>query len=422
MATGLPDFEHLLREMLHSAAPGHDSAALIEQLRTTVALQRAQERLRVGYVAELLRSGAFAARGYKRPESALANLLDTERGEACRLVVAARSVSPRTTPQGETLEPELPATAKEFAAGEITVRHVSVIATVMGSRTAQRLAPHVWAHAEQHVAKLATEVLPGRLRGYATEYLELLNHDDNPDAPPPVETNELRILRTSRGGGKIVARYDDPVRFETILSVIDAKSAPLTAEDDRTAAERQADALADVCGFVAEHGDSTVLPDHRPNVAVTVQLTDLENRAGAGCLSFGGIPSPGALRRMCCDANVIPVVLGAPSRPVDIGRNDRIIPPHIRRAVQIRDRGCAHPGCNRPITWSECHHIVEWSRRGPTCVDNLTLLCKVHHREIHSTEWVVRMADDGIPEFIPPRFIDPEQRPRRHPRYLIPVP
>jgi Domain of unknown function (DUF222)/HNH endonuclease len=218
-----------------------------------------------------------------------------------------------------------------------------------------------------------------------------------------------------------VARYDDPVRFEAILSVIDAKSAPLTADDDRTAAERQADALADVCGFVAEHGDSAALPDHRPNVAVIVQLADLENRAAAGCLAFGGIPTPGALRRMCCDANVIPVVLGAPSRPLDIGRNDRIIPPHIRRAVQVRDRGCAHPGCDRPITWTECHHIVEWSRGGPTCVDNLTLLCKVHHREIHSTEWVVRMADDGIPEFIPPPWIDPEQHPRRHPRYRQPV-
>jgi len=111
MATWLPDFEHLLREMLHSAAPGDDSTALFEQLRTTVALQRAQERVRVGYVAELLRSGAFAARGYRRPESALANLLEVDRGEACRLVVAARSVSPRTTPQGEALEPVLPATA-----------------------------------------------------------------------------------------------------------------------------------------------------------------------------------------------------------------------------------------------------------------------------------------------------------------------
>jgi hypothetical protein len=109
MATWLPDFEHLLREMLHSAAPGDDSTALFEQLRTTVALQRAQERVRVGYVAELLRSGAFAARGYRRPESALANLLEVDRSEACRLVVAAQPVSPRTTPQGEALEPVLPA-------------------------------------------------------------------------------------------------------------------------------------------------------------------------------------------------------------------------------------------------------------------------------------------------------------------------
>jgi HNH endonuclease/Domain of unknown function (DUF222) len=128
------------------------------------------------------------------------------------------------------------------------------------------------------------------------------------------------------------------------------------------------------------------------------------------------------VRRMCCDANIIPVVLGSAGQPLDIGRNSRLIPPHIRRAVQVRDRGCAHPGCDRPVTWTECHHIVEWSRGGPTSVDNCVLLCKVHHREIHTTEWSVRMAADGIPEFIPPPWIDQKQRPRRHPRHLTPVP
>jgi Domain of unknown function (DUF222) len=223
MVTGPSDFEDLLPGMLDSAVPGDDSAALIEQLRMTVVVQRAQERVRVGYVAELLRRGKFAARGYKRPESALANLLQVDRGEAGRLVVAAESVFPRTTLQGEVLEPSLPATAKEFAAEEITVRHVSVVAAVMGSRTAGRLAPHVWAHAEQHVAKLATELLPGRLRAYATEYLELLDQDgDDPDGPPPVEINELRAsaplvvvggswpATTTRSGSRPSSRSSTP--------------------------------------------------------------------------------------------------------------------------------------------------------------------------------------------------------------------
>jgi hypothetical protein len=421
MSTGLPELEPLLREILDTVAPGDDSRPRIERLRMMGLLRRLLERDSVDIIARLMRDGEFAALGYKKPTSALANLLDIDTGEAGQLVTAAQTVHPRTTLQGETLEPRLPATAAAFAAGDITVRHVSVVAKVMESRAAERLAPHVWAHAEQHVAKLAAQAPPKRLHALATEHVELLDQDGERPGEPRPETNEVRITHNPGGGGKIVARYDDPVRFETIIEVLDIKSAPLTADDDRTAPERQADGLADVFGFVAEHGDSSILPENRPNVAVTVQETDLENRASAGCLAFGGIPSPEALRRMCCDANVIPVVLDGAGRPIDVGRSQRSIPPWIRRAVQVRDRGCAHPGCDRPASWSECHHIVEWARGGPTSVDNCVLLCKVHHREIHSTEWIVRTGADGIPEFVPPAWIDPEQRPRRHPRYLQPV-
>ena len=90
------------------------------------------------------------------------------------------------------------------------------------------------------------------------------------------------------------------------------------------------------------------------------------------------------------------------SQPLDIGRNQRTIPSGLRAAVTVRDDGCAHPGCDRPPAWSEIHHLKEWSRGGETRLNNLVMLCKVHHREIHSTDWLVRMRPDGIPEFVPP--------------------
>jgi hypothetical protein len=418
MATSPPDFEHLLREALESVADGPGTSALISRLQATASAQRALERIQVDLVAALLQARAFAVRGYKRPESALANLLDIGRADARRLVVAAESVCPQVTSEDEHPGPALPATAAAFTGGEITLRHVGAVASALASRAAARLAPRDRIHAEDHIATLATQLLPRQLSAHANSYLELLDREQNPSSDPPrVEINELRCTRDSRGGGKITARYDDPVRFETILAVIDAKSAPLTADDDRTAPERQADALADVCGFVAEHGDKTVLPEHRPTIAVTVQLTDLEERAAAGSLALGGTPSPEALRRMCCDAGVIPAVLGGSGQPLDIGRRNRGIPESIRRAVQIRDRGCAHPGCDRPASWSEIHHVIAWSDGGPTSTDNCVMLCRVHHREVHTTGWGVRIAPDGIPEFIPPPWIDPERRPRRHPRH-----
>ncbi len=151
---------------------------------------------------------------------------------------------------------------------------------------------------------------------------------------------------------------------------------------------------------------------HRPHVNVLVRLEDLENRARAAALDFGGTLSPESLRMLCCDAAVVPIVMDGAGQPLDVGRATRTIPDGLRRAVAARDRGCAHPGCDRPASWCECHHIVPWECGGETKLSNLAMLCRVHHRQIHCTEWICRIRD-GLPEFIPPAWIDPERRPRR---------
>jgi 5-methylcytosine-specific restriction protein A len=336
----------------------------------------------------------------------VANALTVDRRDAAEIVRAAERVS------------ELPATAAVFAAGAASVRQVNVIGQLLES--AQALGPEMRGEVEAKIAAVADESTPTELRRFGTELIQSLDtREPDPDAPPPVQINELVITPLPGGGGLINGRFEDPVRFNTILAVLDAKSAPLTADDQRSAAERQADALADVCGYVAEHGDSEVLPStggYRPQVYLTVGLPNLEDRADAGCLAFGGTPTPGELRRLCCDAGVIPVVMNGASQLLDIGRNQRTIPSGLRAAVTVRDGGCAHPGCDRPPPWSEIHHIKEWCNGGETKLNNLVMLCKVHHREIHSTDWLVRMGPDAIPEFIPPEWIDRSRKPRRHPR------
>jgi len=117
---------------------------------------------------------------------------------------------------------------------------------------------------------------------------------------------------------------------------------------------------------------------------------------------------------------VIPIVLDGAGQPLDVGRMRRTIPDGLRRAVAARDRGCAHPGCDRTISWCEIHHIIPWEKGGETTLANLVMLCRVHHRETHSSGWTVRIAPDGIPEFTPPTWICPEQRPRRKPVLVRP--
>jgi len=125
-------------------------------------------------------------------------------------------------------------------------------------------------------------------------------------------------------------------------------------------------------------------------------------------------------RRLACDCAIIPVVLGANSEPLDIGRKTRIIPTAIRRALITRDHGCTFPGCTTQPKHCDAHHIVEWTHGGPTALPNLALLCGQHHRLLHHSEWTIRIATDGHPEFIPPTYIDPTRNPRRNPTHPRP--
>jgi 5-methylcytosine-specific restriction protein A len=397
------------------AETGGDAELVAALVRCENATRRL-DRTAVSAVAALERRGVFAEKGYRSSAAALADLLGWERFEARRRVVAAERVTPRVGLDGSALPARLPATATVFADGRASLRHVDVIARVLDGPSARRLPPEQWAGAEEQLAAKAELYTPSELQAWGTALVEALDQEgEEPDDRPPAQVNELHLTRLAVGGGKIKGRFDDAAMFDAIATLIDAKARPLTGDDDRSAGQRQAEALADVCGYVLDHGPTDQVPDcggHRPHVNVLIRLEDLQNRASAACLDFGGQTSPEALRMLCCDATVVPIVMNGAGQPLDVGRATRTIPDGLRRAVAARDRGCAHPGCGRPVSWCECHHIIPWECGGETKLSNLVMLCKVHHRQIHFTEWSVRIRD-GLPEFVPPKWIDFAQRPRR---------
>jgi hypothetical protein len=403
-------------DALGEAAGLGSDAELVSVLTLCEGVTRRLDRVTVGALAALERRGAFAEHGYKSGVAALSDLLGWERFEARRRVVVAEQVTSRVGLDGTPLPARLPATATVFAAGRASLRHVEVIARVLGSDAAERLSLEQWAGAEEQLAGKAELYTPRELHEWGAALVEALDQDgEEPDDRPSAGVNELHLTRLPSGGGKIKGRFDDAAMFDAIAAVVDAKARPLTGDDDRPPAQRQAEALADVCGYVLDHAPSAMLPEcggRRPHLTVLVRLEDLQNRARAACLDFGGTVSPESLRMLCCDAAVVPVVLNGRGQPLDVGRVTRTIPDGLRRAVAARDRGCTHPGCGRPASWTECHHIIPWEHGGPTRLDNLVLLCRADHRQIHSTDWIVRIRD-GLPEFIPPPWIDPEQRPRR---------
>jgi hypothetical protein len=147
---------------------------------------------------------------------------------------------------------------------------------------------------------------------------------------------------------------------------------------------------------------------------VTMRYDDLQKRIEAAVLSYGGPISAAEARRIACDADIIPAVLGSDSEVLDIGRASRLFTPPIRKALELRDKGCAFPGCDRPIAWCDAHHVVHWVHFGETAYGNGCLLCRFHHSEVHKGHWTIVFAPDGIPEFIPPPWVDRDQKPRRN--------
>ncbi len=159
--------------------------------------------------------------------------------------------------------------------------------------------------------------------------------------------------------------------------------------DPRSLEKRQADALSDVLSLAAAAGE---LPGHggiKPHITLTMDFDELKEkgRQATGDLQFVDRLSASAVRRLACDAEIIPVILGSESEPLDVGRSQRYVTKAMWRALVRPDKGCV--GCGMPPRYSHAHHVIHWIDGGPTCVENLVFLSSVHHgrrarRPLHS--------------------------------------
>ncbi|MBG6181918.1 HNH endonuclease signature motif containing protein [Arthrobacter sp. CAN_A1] len=184
--------------------------------------------------------------------------------------------------------------------------------------------------------------------------------------------------------------------------------------DRSTWAQQLLDGLVGACRVALAGGKLSDVGGLRPQVLVTIDYKDLVAEVGrAGTAAFGGLLGARSIRRIACDAEVLPVVLGTKGQILEVGKPRRLFPPSMRKALTARDGGCAFPDCMMPLPWTEAHHIIPWSRGGPTTTDNGVLLCIRHHHLLHQEEWTIQVKD-RVPWFVPPPYIDPAQRPRQN--------
>ena len=285
----------------------------------------------------------------------------------------------------------------------------------------------------------ATQFDPNELLALATRMVEVIDPDHADAKDAARAERDARVAHASRSltiapdhHGSMLLRGRLPLAdgelLLTQLAALMPSAESYTHTGERpSAAAKRADALARLCTVAANSGQ---LPTHggdRPHVIVTLDYQTLLTGLGkAEVLDTGMRISAREARRLACDADLIPMVLGGGSRPLDVGRSRRYFTKSISTALAIRDRGCAFPGCDAPPSACDRHHTQPWKAGGITSLALGVLLCCYHHRLAEpdplkpaEMQWQIHFDNNGNPWFTPPRFVDPSRRPRQHHRYRL---
>jgi hypothetical protein len=202
---------------------------------------------------------------------------------------------------------------------------------------------------------------------------------------PSVESGDLTVYRMG-------LTPEQATVLEAVLGPLSAPAPnPETGERDlRSHGQRRAEALIEVCerAVSADAASRGGPAESTACVHVTVDLATLQQHSGAGevlgSTASGTLLGAETLRRMCCDAALIPAVLGSDGEQLDQGRVARLFTRAQRRAIWRRDRSCTYPGCTAPAAWTRVHHLHHWADGGESNMDNAALLCQRHHTHVHT--------------------------------------
>ncbi|MFD5864997.1 DUF222 domain-containing protein [Agromyces sp. NPDC127015] len=357
--------------------------------------------------------------------------------DAARLVAVGRATGERASFTGEARPPRHPHVAAALHAGVLAVAAAEVI---------RRFLDGVGPRADRAELDDAERFLVDRapavgVDGLARLVKQLEAHLD-PDGVKPRE-DELRARRglsvweDAAGMINLKGAFDPatgaPIKLaiETLVKAElrrarDAKRPfgaaadecgggegvdPITAEE-RTIQQLNADALADIARLSLT---ATSAPPALRAVTIVARVNATDLAAGHGFATIDGIDQPvsiATLHELAASAGIAPMLIGDGHQVLEFGRSARLFSAAQKIALVERDGGCAWPGCTRPPSHADAHHIAWWKRdAGPTDLDNGVMLCAFHHHRVHDDGWLVVIRDHRS-WFVPPVHLDPEQRPR----------
>src|SRR3954464_2063153 len=331
-------------------------------------------------VAEAAKVGASAEQYGRSPKRWLVEDVLMAGAEAARYVNLANWLV------------EFPLTRDAFAAARISAAHAAGICKALRWLPAE--------HREAVEAQLvdyAFTARPEDIAGFVEALLDALGLDKTADVRRERRYAErgLHPGHTSHGQRSLIGTLT-PEIGEKLAKALAVAAAKAGKDDDRTYRQRQHDALGDLADAYLAHHHTPSFDGAPRTVIITMDLEMLEARLRDGWLTLptGAQISAETARRLACDAQLVPVVLGRNGELLDIGQADHEFTAAQRRAAWVRDQGrCAFPGCCNPP--AQLHHIIWRSRQGPTSVDNAAWLCHYHHRLTHEGGWTLQRTPDG---------------------------
>ncbi len=366
--------------------------------------------------------------------------LGISRAEARRRLGLAEVLLPRMSATGAALPPRLEVLGATTDRCLISSRAASIVSQAL-ERVQAFATPRQLESMEHHLTRQAVESDEDVLRVLARRWEGVLDQDGQEPSERVLRARQGVFLKGRRNGLHFLEIGATDEQFEHLVTVMNTTAHPRTYSEDSgdsdaadtvanrgtrdakaainsaaprgsvtgaslsvdlhgaTRSQALLDGLVTACRIALTTASLPATGGHRPQVMVTIDYKDLTGQLQrAGHAVFSQQISAANIRKLACDADIIPFVLGSSGQVLDVGRAQRLFPPHQRRALVARDKGCAFPDCSIPATWCEAHHMKPWSRGGTTSIDNGVLLCSRHHHLIHQGTWTVEPRR-GVPWF-----------------------
>jgi hypothetical protein len=320
---------------------GADGDSIVDAL---AGLDRLQAKIAVA-VGEFEHSGEWALDGATSATAWLRQNASLSSGQAAWSVRVGRRMR------------QFPHTAAAWADGRLSGGHVQAIVTNVADDTAPLFAEQEEALLP-HLAPLSVSdagIAMQRWREGAEDQVERTQR--------PERVRQLFLSKTLGGRGELRGSFDAESRsiLETAMRLAATDDA---AGEERSPAQRRADALVDVARHFLDHQSSKTGGRHRPHLNVVVRAD--QGVVPVGSLIDGSVLPLSTIQRLLCDCAAHRVLVDADSTILDYGRAARTAPVNLFNALVVRDQHCRHAGCDRPPEWCEAHHVKHWENGGHT--------------------------------------------------------